>query len=80
MATPLAAILKEFMKLDRHDGTKSQLQYWEYGVNAHVSQTRCKEIESLCVIQCPPQYKLIRCHGLNSMTLIKVDDIYNVSP
>ena len=27
-----------------------------------------------------PQYKLIGCHGIKSMTLIRVDDMYNVSP
>ena len=27
-----------------------------------------------------PPYKLIGCHGINSMTLIKVDDMYDVSP
>ena len=34
------------------------------------------------VTQCPPPpaYKLIGCHGIKSMTLIKVDNMYNVSP
>ena len=29
------------------------------------------------VTQCPLQYKLIGCHEINSMTLIRVDDMYN---
>ena len=32
------------------------------------------------VVLCPPQYKLIGCHRINSMTLFKVDDMYNASP
>ena len=32
------------------------------------------------VTQCPPQYKLIGCYRINSMTLIRDDDIQNVSP
>ena len=32
------------------------------------------------VTQCPPQYKVIGCHGIKSMTLIKLGDMYNVSP
>ena len=41
----------------------------------------CKEIESPCdLMSPPPQYKLIGCHRINGMTLIRVDDMYNVPP
>ena len=44
-----------------------------------IFESRCKEIESPCDSM-PPQYKLIGCHRINSMTLITVDDMSNVSP
>ena len=50
-----------------------------YFIKVH-STYRCKEIESLCDSMSPPQYKLVGCHGINSMTLVRVDDMYIVSP
>ena len=44
---------------------------------------RCKEIANPYDSMFPPQscqYKVVGCHGKNSMTLIRVDDMYKVSP
>ena len=43
------------------------------------SRTGVKKLR-VRVAQCPPPYKLIGCHGIKSTTLIRVDDMYNVSP
>ena len=45
--------------------------------------TRCKEIKSPCDrfnVPPHPQHKLIGCHRIDTMTLIRVDDMYDVSP
>ena len=34
----------------------------------------------VCVTYVLPQYKLIGCQGIKSMTFIRIDDMYNVSP
>ena len=37
-------------------------------------------VKKFRVTQSHPKYEIIECHGINSMTLIGVDDMYNVSP
>ena len=45
--------------------------------NSFVHSTGVKELR-VYVIQCPPQYKIKGCHEINSMTLIRVYDMYHV--
>ena len=62
----------------------SSLAQLMYLVVAKLTKYRCKEIESPCdsmSLLNTKFYKLIHvgCHGINSMTLTRVDDMNNVS-